>query len=52
MRVPWKARRSNQSFLKETNPEYIGRTDAEAPTLWPSVAKNQFIGKGPGAGKD
>ena len=22
MRVPWKARRSNQSFLKETNPEY------------------------------
>ena len=22
MRVPWPARRSNQSFLKETNPEY------------------------------
>ena len=22
MRVPWKARRSNQSFLKETSPEY------------------------------
>ena len=22
MRVPWKARRSNQSILKETNPEY------------------------------
>ena len=22
MRVPWKARRPNQSFLKEINPEY------------------------------
>ena len=22
LRVPWKARRSNQSILKETNPEY------------------------------
>ena len=22
MRVPWTARRSNQSILKETNPEY------------------------------
>ena len=23
MRVPWTARRSNQSFLKEINPEYL-----------------------------
>ena len=23
MRVPWTARRSNQSILKETNPEYL-----------------------------
>ena len=23
MRVPWTARRSNQSILKESNPEYI-----------------------------
>ena len=38
MRVPWTARRSNQSILKEINPEYsgliqdriFGRTDAEA----------------------
>ena len=22
MRLPWKARRSNQSILKDTNPEY------------------------------
>ena len=38
MRFPWTARRSNQSILKEVNPEYsfIGRPDveAEAPILW------------------
>ena len=34
MRVPWTARRSNQSILKEISPDYslIGRTDAEAET--------------------
>ena len=31
MRVPWTARRSNQSILKETS-IFIGRTDAEAET--------------------
>ena len=38
LRVPWTARRSNQSSLKES----IGRTDAEAetPILWPPDAKN------------
>ena len=38
LRVPWTARRSNQSILKEISPEYsIGRTDSEAetPILWP-----------------
>ena len=43
LRVPWTARRSNQSVLKEINPEYsIGRTDAEddALILWPPDAKN------------
>ena len=43
LRVPWTARRSNQSILKEISPEYsIGRTDAgaETPTLWPPDAKN------------
>ena len=31
LRVPWTARRSSQSILKEINPEiFIGRTDAEA----------------------
>ena len=43
LRVPWTARRSNQSTLKEINPEYsLGWTDteAEAPILWPLDAKN------------
>ena len=43
LRVPWTARRSNQSILKEINREYsfIGRTDAEgeAPILWPPDVK-------------
>ena len=26
---------------------FIGRTDAEAPILWPSHAKSQLIGKDP-----
>ena len=30
LRVPWTARRSKQSLLKEINLEFIGRTDAEA----------------------
>ena len=37
-RVPWTARQSNQSILKENQPWiFIGRTDAkvEAPTFWP-----------------
>ena len=38
LRVPWTARRSNQSILKEI----IGRTDveAEAPILWPPDVKS------------
>ena len=31
---------------------FIGRTDAEAPILWPPDAKSRFIGKAPDAGKD
>ena len=43
LRVPWTARRSNQSILKEISPEYsFGRADAEAetPILWWPEAKN------------
>ena len=32
--------------------EIIGRTNAEAPILWPPNAKNQLIWKDPDAGKD
>ena len=33
---------------------FIGRTDVEAetPILWPPDAKNQLLGRDPGAGKD
>ena len=44
LRVPWTARRSNQSILKELSPGWskIGRTDVEAetPILWPHDAKS------------
>ena len=41
LRVPWTARRSNESILKEINPEiFIGRTDAEVLTLWPPDVKS------------
>ena len=54
LRVPWNARRSNQSILKEINPEYSfeGLTDAEAeaPVYGPDV-KSQLTGKDD-AGKD
>ena len=51
LRVPWTARRSNQSILKEM---VIGRTDVEAeiPILWPPDAKSWLIWKNPDAGKD
>ena len=54
LRVPWTSGRSNQWVLKEINPEFIGRTDAEAetPILWPPDAKNWLLGKDPDAGKD
>ena len=56
LRVPWTARRSNQSILKEINQSwiFIGRTDVEAevPILWPSDMKNQLTGKDPEAGKN
>ena len=53
LRVPWRARRSNQSILKEINPEYLRTdTEADAPLLWPPDVKSQLIGKDPDAGKD
>ena len=47
LKVPWNARRSNQSILKEINSDFIARTDAEAdaPILWPPDATSQLIRK-------
>ena len=38
LRVPWTARRSNHSILKEMSWVFFGRTDAKAetPVLWPT----------------
>ena len=38
--------KGNQSWI------FIGRTDAEAPILWPPDAKSWVIGRDPDAGKD
>ena len=46
MRVPWRAKRSNQSILKEINPGY------SLEELWPPDAKGRLIGKDLDAGKD
>ena len=48
LRVPWTARRSNQSILKEIKSwVFIGRTDAEAetPILWLPDARNSLLEK-------
>ena len=55
LRVPWTARRSNLSVLKEISPEYSlegQMAEAETPVLWPPDFKNHLIGKDPDAGKD
>ena len=44
LRVPWTAKRSNQSILKEISPE--------TPVLWPPHAKSGLIGKDPDTGRD
>ena len=59
LRVPWTARRSNQSILKEISPgcsleglKLQTDIEAETPILWPPDAKSWLIWKGPDAGKD
>ena len=53
LRVPWTARRSNQSILKEIIPSF-GRNDAKAetPVPWPPYAKSWLIGKDSDAGRN
>ena len=48
MRVSWTARRSNQSVLKEINPEYSVEglmLKAEAAVFWSSDAKDDLLEK-------
>ena len=56
LRVPWTARRSNQSILKDIYQSwvFIGRTDAKAetPILRPPHVKSWLIGKDSDAGRD
>ena len=55
LRVPWSARISNQSILKDISPEYsLEKTDgeAEAPVLWPRDVKYWHTRKDPDAGND
>ena len=55
LRVPWTARRSNQSSLKEINPEYSLEglmLKLKLHIIWPPDVKNQLIGKDPDAGQD
>ena len=55
LRVPWTARRSNQSNLKEINTEYSLEglmLKLKLQYFGPPESKNQIIGKNPDAGKD
>ena len=55
LRVPWTAKRSNQSILKEINPKYSSEgliLKLKLQILWPRDAKSWLIGKDPDAGKD
>ena len=50
LRVPWTARRSNQSILKEISPGCS--LEGLMLILWPPHGKSWFIGKDPDAGRD
>ena len=55
LRVPWTARSSNHSILKEISPEYSLKglmLKLKLQILWPPDAKNRLIGKDPDAGKE
>ena len=52
LRVPWTARRCNQSILKEISPGCSLDAKAETPVLWPPHAMSWLIGKDPDAGRD
>ena len=45
MRVPWTAKRSNQSILKEISPAISLDAKAETPVLWPPDVKSESLEK-------
>ena len=55
LRVPWTARRSNQSILQEVSPGCSSEgliLKLKLPILWPPDVKSWLIWKDPDAGKD
>ena len=52
MRVPWTARRSHKSILKEINHEYSLEGLMLKLILWPPDENGRLTGKDPDAGKD
>ena len=55
LRVPWTARRSNQSILKQICPKYSLQglmLKLKLPILWPPDMKNWLTGKDCDAGRD
>ena len=55
LRVPWTARRSNQSILREINPEYSLEglmLKLKLQYFYSPDANNRHIGKDPDDGKD
>ena len=52
LRVPWTAKRSNQSILKEISPGCSLEGLMLKPVLWPPHVKSWLIEKDPNAGKD
>jgi len=52
LRVLWTARKSNQSFLKEINPEYSLEGLRLKLQCFGADEKSRLIGKDPDAGKD
>ena len=53
LRVPWTARRYNQSILKEMSPEYsLEGLTLKLLIICPSDVKRSLIGKDLNAGKD
>ena len=55
LRVPWTARRSNQSILKEINPKYSLEglmMKLKLQYFDQLVLKSQLVGKDPDPGKD